>query len=227
MMINQVKAYKVDAFVKNNSGGSPTGVVLHATGLTGEQMQLITNQLGVSHTAFVFEPTPPAENVAVRFFTAGGEIVNCGHGTVAAHYTRARHFNFPDHYVCYQQAKEGIQQIEVVYEDQQLNIFLKQNKIHFLQPGIEEEKYLLEALNIKGTDLDPDFPIIIASPGSNRFLLGLNSPELLNSITPDFDRLKRVCDNVKSIGCFIYCIRSVQSKPEAIARMFAPNIGVN
>jgi len=227
MMINQVKAYKVDAFVKNNSGGSPTGVVLNATGLTDGQMQFITDQLGVSHTAFVFEPATPGENVAVRFFTAGGEIVNCGHGTIAAHYTRAKHFNFSGHHVFYQQAKEGIQQIEVICEDQQVNIFVKQNKIHFLSPGIEEEKHLLEALNINATDLDSNYPIILASPGSKRFLLCVKSLELLNGIIPDFDRLKLVCDNVKSIGCFIYCIRSVQSKPEATARMFAPNIGVD
>jgi predicted PhzF superfamily epimerase YddE/YHI9 len=38
-MVVVLKAYKVDAFTKDNSGGSPTGVVLNTPELSDEQLQ--------------------------------------------------------------------------------------------------------------------------------------------------------------------------------------------
>ena len=225
-MIREVTAYKVDSFIKYNSGGSPTGVVLNATGLTDLQMQFISIRLGVSHTAFVFEPETPRDNIVVRFFTPTGEILNCGHGTIAAHYTRAKHFKFIGNKILFQQAKEGIQQIEIVQENQQVEIFLRQNQIRFSPAAYEDILLLLDALAINKTDLSDSFPIILASPGSNRFLIGLRSLELLNKISPHFHKLKLACNASQSIGCFIYYINSLKPRPEATARMFAPNIDI-
>ena len=113
-MTKQIEAYLVNAFLKDNSGGSPTGVILKAPDLTDDEMQIIANRIPASHTAFIFEPRHENENVKVRFFTPGGEILNCGHGTIAVHYSRAKVFNYTGSKTVLQQAKEGVQQIEIV-----------------------------------------------------------------------------------------------------------------
>ncbi len=225
--LQTLKAYLVRAFIKNNCGGSPTGVVLNATGLNERRMQFIATQLPASHTAFVFEPTNPGGNVQVRFFTRGAELLNCGHGTIAAHYVRAKSLNLTHSMSYYQEVKEGMQQVEVIKMGDDLQVYLRINEIKFTEPKPEAANNLLNALGIGGDATASDYPLVLASPGSYRFLVGLKSIEILNTILPDFDKLKQVCNEHKSMGCFAYAIGGSSSNPEAAARMFAPAIGVN
>ena len=223
-MALEIKAYIVNAFTKDGFGGSPTGVVLDAIGLSEEAMQFIASNLPVSHTAFVFEAKK--ENVKVRFFTPSGEILNCGHGTIAAHYTRAIVDNYSESCMFMQEARDGLQQVEVIKKGKEFEVYLRQNEIQFTTTPSPTLDSLLNIFSLKPSDLAVKYPVITASPGSERFLLGLKSSELVNILRPDFDKLKNLCSATKSIGCFAYSI----DKPnewEATARMFAPLIGVN
>ncbi|MEP7128936.1 MAG: PhzF family phenazine biosynthesis isomerase [Chitinophagales bacterium] len=130
-MHRDISVLIVNAFTKNNAGGSPTGVVLDATGLTELQMQSIAKQLDTSHTAFVFEEVTDKADVSVRFFTRNGEILNCGHGTIAMHFARAKHLHLDGNLSLNQNTKEGIQSIQIVKEGNALVIYLQQNEILF------------------------------------------------------------------------------------------------
>ena len=72
-----------------------------------------------------------------------------------------------------------------------------------------------------------NYPVTLASPGSGRFLLAVQLAETINAINPDFEKLKLVCDDNKSMGCFVYSVDKLSSKLETEARMFAPAIGIN
>ena len=226
-MLSPVKAYIVDAFIKNNSGGSPTGVVLNAASLSDEQLQNISDQLGVSHTAFVFELDESGDDILVRFFTPNGEIVNCGHATIAAHYTRANVFDLKSNSTFFQKTKEGLQRVEIIQHNDEIEIWLQQNEITFSGVADTTISYLLRALHINETELVQYPPIILASPGAYRFLVGLPSAEAVTNIIPDFDQLRQICTDNKSMGCFVYSIDKTGNEIVATARMFAPNIGVN
>lgn len=226
-MMPELKAYKIDAFTKDNSGGSPTGVVLNTPELRDEQLQAIADQIGCSHTAFVMEPGAQNPFVGIRFFCPDGEILNCGHGTIAAHYARIKHFNLDGNRVLFQQAKEGIQQVEVVQQNNRVEIFLKQNPIHFNTVESSTVLQLLEALSINQNELVASLPVVMASPGSNRFLIGIKSLNCLDQLSPDFDQLKLLCQRNNAIGCFVYCMDRLNPTAELSARMFAPAIGID
>lgn len=226
-MHRQIKAYKVDAFLKNGSGGSPTGVIFDTWGLNEREMQLIADEISLSHTAFVIEPLNRNENVKVRFFTPKGEILNCGHGTIAVHYARAKLLNNIERGIFSQEAREGIQQVEILKIKDDFEVYLKQNQIRFSYIPSGALDGLLDSLMLTKMDLSKRFPPILASPGSNRILLGLNSYTDVNRVAPDFKKLERVADATGSIGCFVYSIDSIEPRLEATARMFAPNIGIN
>ncbi|MEP7128935.1 MAG: PhzF family phenazine biosynthesis isomerase [Chitinophagales bacterium] len=85
----------------------------------------------------------------------------------------------------------------------------------------------MKALRIQAEDLSFETPLILASPGSNRFLVGVKSPEVLHAIQPDFEQLKDVCKEQNTIGCFVFFLDAAAEKYAATARMFAPSIGVN
>ncbi|MEO6166116.1 MAG: PhzF family phenazine biosynthesis isomerase [Chitinophagales bacterium] len=226
-MVIKIQGYLVNAFTKGDDGGSPTSVVLNAPGLTDLQMQDIAKRTKTSHTAFVFEPTIYGQNPTVRFFTSNREILNCGHGTVAAHYARAKQFNLTGNHSLFQESKEGLQQIEIVETENEILVFLHQNEISFTAVDIDVSRQLISALKIDSTELIDDLPVTLASPGSKRFLLALKSSDVLNTINPDFENVKDICNAHQSIGCFAYTVEKFPPLFSATARMFAPIIGVN
>lgn len=222
-----MKAYKVAAFTKADSGGSPTGVVLNTPEFPDEQLQFIADQIGLSHTAFVTEPTAESPLVGIRFFCPAGEILNCGHGTIAAHYAKIKHFNLQGNQILYQQAKNGIQQVEIVDQNNRVALFLKQDPIQFSTVDLATVLRLPEVLGINQDELAGNLPVVMASPGSNRFLIGISSLSVLNQMNPDFDQLKVLCQQNHAIGCFAYYLDPVNPTADMTARMFAPVIGIN
>jgi PhzF family phenazine biosynthesis protein len=221
-----ITAYEVAAFTDSPSAGSPTGVVLDANDLSDEQMQCIADQLGFSHTAFLTESTPGNSQVNIRFFTPGGEIKNCGHATIAAHYLRASQQSLDGDYTLKQRTQSGVQEIQIQRQDGRITIHLKQDEIHFSDVKPEMIEQLLSTLNLSASVLDTLYPVVLASPGTNRFLVGLKELQTLTGINPDFSKLHELCRQYQSIGCFLFTIHSSIPPVEATARMFAPPIGV-
>lgn len=204
----KVTVIKVDAFTRDNTGGSPTSVVLDADGLSASDMQHIAEKMNSSHTAFVFEKaTSDREIVGVRFFTPQREILNCGHGTIAAHYARTTKLKLKGNITLHQLAKEGLQKIEIIQEETGRNIFLEQNEIRFSEVTQPIKDELTEILGIHADGIDETFPLVLASPGSSRFLVGVKLMEELNSIQPNFDGLLQLCDHNSIMGCFVYCLQ--------------------
>jgi PhzF family phenazine biosynthesis protein len=222
-----ITAYEVAAFTDNPSAGSPTGVVLEADDLSDEQMQFIIDQLGFSHTAFLTESTPGNSQVNIRFFTPGGEIKNCGHATIAAHYLRASQQSLDGDYTLKQRTQSGVQEIQIQRQDGRITIHLKQDEVRFSSVKNGTLDKLLSVLNVPQTALDARYPVVLASPGANRFLVALNDLTTLKQVTPDLVRLNDLCRQYQSIGCFLFTIHSSIPPVEATARMFAPAIGVD
>ena len=223
-MDNHITLYEVAAFTDQPTAGSPTGVVLNADGLSTPQMQAIANGLSYSHTAFITEDHPDNNSITIRFFTPLKEIKNCGHATIAAHFLRTIKYPKMETAHLTQKTISGVQQVEIRRQDQSISVHFKQQPIQFeaANPPIMQE--LLNILGISEADLDAHIPIILASPGTNRFLVALDSPATLQSLSPDFAALKALCDRLGSIGCFAF---TMTSSLEANARMFAPSIGIN
>lgn len=78
----------MSACLRNGRGGSPTAVLDEAA-LSDSERRRLPVLLGTSHAVFVSvdpagEAAPERPLVSLRFFTAGGELPACGHGTVAA-----------------------------------------------------------------------------------------------------------------------------------------------
>jgi PhzF family phenazine biosynthesis protein len=68
------------AFTDDPRRGNPAGVVLDASGLSGEEMQGIAADVGYSETAFTIPGEGP---IATRYFSPQAEVDFCGHATIA------------------------------------------------------------------------------------------------------------------------------------------------
>ena len=74
----------VDVFTFSPYAGNVAGVVMDAEGLNEKQMLLITRELGAPATAFILPATTKEAAARLRWFSQGGELSFCGHGTLAS-----------------------------------------------------------------------------------------------------------------------------------------------
>jgi PhzF family phenazine biosynthesis protein len=73
---------QVDVFGADPGWGNPVAVVLDATGLTAEQMQLFARWTNLSETTFVLPADVPGADYQVRIFTTTTELPFAGHPTL-------------------------------------------------------------------------------------------------------------------------------------------------
>src|SRR5262249_62094641 len=93
-----------------------------------------------------------------------------------------------------------------------IEVWFDQGAVSVSRPSTEDCSEVLGALGVVGD-------VVIASPGTPRYLVAVRDRSTLAGLTPDLDRLARL----PVLGCFVYAL----TRPGvASARMFAPSIGV-
>lgn len=226
-MTKNYHLFQIDSFTKENLSGNPAGVITNADGLTDSEMQKIARELNNSETAFIFSSDSNAYDVHVRFFTPTNEVPICGHATIAAHYARAVENGFNTARV-YQKMGAGILPVDIIKEDDDYKIVMTQGKVEFgsIIDGINRTK-IIEALNIKQSDLFENYEMQIVSTGHSKVMVGIKSFETLNDLKPDYSALAGLS---KIIGCNGYYVFTTDSEEKDVlihGRMFAPAIGIN
>lgn len=223
------RLFHVDAFTRQRFGGNPAAVVLDADSLSDEEMQTIAAEINVAETAFVLEPEADDHDLKVRFFTPRHEVPFVGHVTVAAQYVRAKVHGKPQQRLR-QRTGIGIVEIEVEEAQGDYRIAITQSPPS-LGPVVSDQhrKEVLNALGISSTSLHPGCPLQIMAKRTTRLLIGLNSPESLASLKPDFDELLRLTPHVGAEGYFVFALERAPGPGFAagtVSRMFCPAIGI-
>jgi PhzF family phenazine biosynthesis protein len=216
------RLYHVDAFTRQRFCGNPAIVVLDADELSEEQMQTIAAEVN-GETAFVLEAESNDHDMQVKYFTPRFPVSFVGHATVAAQYVRAKADGRPTGRLR-QRTGAGIVEIEVQEVDGDLRVAITQNPPS-LGPVISDQhrSQVLNALGISSPSLHIDCPLQIMAKGTSRLLIGLRSPDLLNSLKPDFDELTRLTPHVGAEGYFVF---GLSEEGGTESRMFCPALGI-
>jgi PhzF family phenazine biosynthesis protein len=220
------RLYHVDAFTRDRYCGNPAVVVLDAEVLTDEEMRRIAREVGGQEVAFVMASESPDHEVEVRFFSPRREVAFIGHATVAAHYVRAMADGIPRGKVR-QKSGTGIYEVEVKGRGQALRVTIHQGPATF-GPVVPEERRgpVLDALGISSASLHPDCPMQVMSKANSRLMIGLQSPETLDSLQPKMDALVHLTPHVGADGFFVFGIAPGSDPLTTESRMFCPVIGV-
>jgi len=219
--------YQIDSFTKVRFKGNPAGVVVNADGLTDIQMQLIARELSNSETAFLFSPDDGECDGVIRYFTPKTEVPTCGHATIAAMYAKALE-NDLDSCVLKIKTRIGILPFEIIKENGGYQIIMTQGKFQ-LSPTFDDSttKKLSSALRLDCSDLDEKCPIQIASTGHSKVMIGIKSREKLNHLTPNYNDLVELSEQIECNGYFVFTFDSDNKEILTYGRMFAPAIGIN
>lgn len=219
--------YQVDAFTKSKFKGNPAGVVVNADGLSDNQMQVIARELNNSETAFLLSPDDTSCDGRIRYFTPTIEVPICGHATIAAMFAKAIEEKL-DSCVLKIKTNLGVLPFEINKQQESIKIWMTQGKIDItiaLTKDIQNQ--LIESLGLINEDIDTKCPIQIASTGHSKVMIGLNSWEKLNSLSPNFHKLKELSKTIGCNGYFVFTLNSNDPDILSYGRMFAPAIGID
>jgi PhzF family phenazine biosynthesis protein len=220
------RLFLVDTFTRERFCGNPSVVVLDAENLTDEEMSRLAREVGGLESAFVLASDSPDHDVEVRFFSPRREVAFIGHATIAAHYVRAIADGVPRGKVR-QKSGNGIVEVKVTGRAPALRVAIHQSPATF-GPAVPDERRgaVLDALGISSSSLHPACPMQVMSKANSRLMIGLQSPETLESLQPRMDALIHLTPHVGADGFFVFAITPGSDPVSTEARMFCPVLGV-
>ncbi|NIK61971.1 PhzF family phenazine biosynthesis protein [Kribbella shirazensis] len=203
-------------------GGSPTAVV-DETSLTDAERRAVPIAVGTSHAVFVSRPNDESGRpvVALRFFTAAGELPACGHGTVAALAVLAERARTPEHETVLRAGGRTFRG-RTTGGHGRYDAAFDPGVVDLRVPLTSESTAILLALGLN--PVGAPARCRIASVGRPRMLVQVSDPEALAELAPDMTHLRGACDRLGLLGCYVYSTPSPEGR--VAARMFAPSIGV-
>lgn len=204
--------YTVNAFVKDDQGGNPAGVVLVETELSDAVMLHMAQVMGYSETAFVEQVDATTFNL--RFFTPAAEVDLCGHATIAS-FTLLRSLNKVGvgHY--HQVTKAGHFMIEVFADE----VFMEMAVPTFHE--IIDRADIVASLGITKEDLLMDYPIQKVSTGLLDILVPVRSQKVLSALQPNFEQIKKISQENHVVGYHVFTFDTGDDKTLRV-RNFAP-----
>ena len=160
----QIKLQIVRAFVDNDQGGNPAGVVMDADDLSYDQKLYIAKQAGFSETAFISRSS--IADFKFDFFTPTKQIAHCGHATIGAfsYLKQTGRITGTD---SSKETIDGIRKIKLVGE----LAFMEQTAPSYIDVS-KEANLILQSLRIESSDLYPGLTPAIVNTG-NAFLRSL------------------------------------------------------
>jgi PhzF family phenazine biosynthesis protein len=225
MSNRRCRLFHVDAFTRQRFCGNPAIVVLDADHLSEEEMQTIATEVNCE-TGFVLEAESGDHDMQVRYFTPRHPASFVGHVTIAAQYVRAKVDGKPTGKLR-QRTGAGVVEVDVDDVEGDLRVSIGQSPPQ-LGPVIPDHhrRQVLDALGISSPSLHNDCPLQILTKGTSRLLIGLRSPDLLDSLRPDFEELTRLTPHVGAEGYFVFALSPTPEGDGTQSRMFCPALGI-
>jgi len=215
---NTIKFSQIDAFTTEVFGGN-SAAIIYQDDLASELMQQIANEMNLSETAFISISDQADYNL--RWFTPTIEVELCGHATIASlHYLLENGFVKNDSAVTFK-TLSGILNCKI--EDE--NYFMKLPLPKFREYN-HNSKDIIEALGLKQSDLDTNYPPILQKNG-NLFIY-IKSLEAVKKLEPDFTRLLKLSNGNMGFTEFtVFTTETVNEGNNAHLRFFAPFYGID
>jgi PhzF family phenazine biosynthesis protein len=189
----------VTVFVDGPDGGNPAPVVLNASALSDSAMQDVARFHGLE-CVFVVDNGPTGCDVALRFWVPNHEMSMCGHATLGATWLLVRDGTLADNSDVSIHTASGVVRAKI-----------RNGEVVISQPaGVLDNvsdrqtiRAVLDVLGLADGDLGP-YPIRNGRTTRVKTLIPLRDSDVLDGLTPDFDRVEAVCDLLGSTDLYPY-----------------------
>ena len=221
-MIMKRRLYTLDVFTSKPYSGNPLAVITDGDGLSTAQMQAIAREMNLCETVFVQKPTNNRALARLRIFTTTRELPFAGHPIVGTWFLLASLGVVPPssegsvHVL--QQTGAGILPVELTFQNGlPALVTMTQKPARFAPAKINRAK-LAEALGLKVTDFDPQFPLEFVSTGIFNLMVSLKDRRALGRIHINMRALAAL---LSSDATMAYCF-ALNGKGRACARGMLP-----
>ena len=208
------KVWFVRVFVGlDGRGGNLAPIALDAADMSDDEMRQLAESTG-HESGFVLRPADSSSGAdfRMRYFVPAHEVEMCGHATVGALWALRRAGLWESRSAIIEtksglvhgllrHTNTGDETIEITQPPGQLQ-------------AIDDEDAvadILRTLNVSREQL-LRFPIWNASTSRVKTLVPLRSVEILDTLTPDFSRMKQLCERIGSTGLYPFAIESLRER---------------
>jgi PhzF family phenazine biosynthesis protein len=220
-----LRIFQVDAFTRTRFTGNPASVVLDADGQSDAALMSIAREFAHAEVAFVSAATAPDHDVRLRFFNARKEAPFVGHATIAAH-TVLLALGRRGMGVCRQHSGTGIIEVRV-HEQSGTVVEFRQTMPELDAPlPFKTTLRVAEALRLPATQLHEVMPARVARKGSTRLLVPVGHARALDALTPNFDTLIALGNELNVDGFFVFAVNRSPEELSTDSRMFCPALGI-
>lgn len=214
----KIEVQIINAFVDNNKGGNPAGVVLNADNLTNEQKLKVATKVGLSETAFVSKSK--LADFKLDFFTPTRQIAHCGHATIAS-FSYLSQLGIIKNKLSSKETIDGTREILIQGD----LAFMEQKPPLYMDIKDYKEKILI-SLGLTEKDILKKAPISIVNTGNSFAIIPVANDDILQSIIPDFNLITQISDEFDLIGYYVFCTQTHNMERDVNTRMFAPRYGI-
>jgi PhzF family phenazine biosynthesis protein len=220
-----LRIFQVDAFTRTRFTGNPASVVLDADGQSDAALMSIAREFAHAEVAFVSAATAPDHDIRVRFFNARKEAPFVGHATIAAHAVLLA-LGRRGMGLCRQHSGTGIIEVRV-HEQTETVIEFRQTVPELDAPlPFKTTLRVAEALRLPATQLHEVMPARVARKGSTRLLVPVGHARALEALTPNFDTLIALGNELNVDGFFVFAVNRSPEELSTDSRMFCPALGI-
>lgn len=218
-----VEVHIVNAFVDNEEGGNPAGVVLDAHRYSREEKQGIAALAGLSETAFI----SPSDNAdfKLEFFTPKRQIPHCGHATIASF----SYLKQIGRIAATSSSKETIDGRRDIVIDGDM-AFMEQIAPRYTELGPATDgvdtAIVLQSLGLDQTELMEGLAPVIVNTGNAFLVIPLKDEASLRNITPDAEMIGSIGEKLGLVGHYPFSLDTRVPGRHAGSRMFAPHYGI-
>lgn len=218
------RLYLVDVFAESPLAGNPLAVVVSDTVLPDATMQAIAAEINFSETTFVPRTARADGAFPVRMFTPAREVDFAGHpilGTAAVLRWQVMRRRVPEVRLL---LNVGV--IPVTFEGPS-----RSEVAWFEAPAVKlgeafPSAAMARALGLAARDIDPRYPVQVASAGTGAMMVPLGSTEALRCARMDFGRLAPLVAKGAPKLAYLFCLKAMRSENHVSARFFFEANGV-
>jgi PhzF family phenazine biosynthesis protein len=126
-----------------------------------------------------------------------------------------------------QETKSGVLPVDIYFLDEIVDRVMMTQATPKYKDICLDISILADSLNISVDDIDDSLPKQIVSTGLFTLPLCIKSFDILKSINPDFEKIKKLCSSF-GLGSFhLFTFDTIESDSIYHARNFAPIYGIN
>lgn len=212
---------EVSAFTRTPGHGNRAGVVLGASGLSGDEMQRLAAFVGAPETVFVTRLE--AGLVRVRYFTPTQEVEFCGHATVALGLLLAQEGHWAGEALALETLVGQVPLRLVCEAGVPQQVWMRQPRHETRAVARELRADLAGALGLDARMVHRGLPLAAASTGLWSVFVPLLDSALLDALEPDLEAISALSRRLGVGSVYAYAPLGVS---RFAARDFAPALGI-